>query len=298
MKKLFILVLLSIVTFSYNTFAGECKVTILHFNDFSGSLRPNDDKQGGGTRLAAQIGKIQADNALSGRYTIVLFGGNLISAGNPISDKFKGEAEFSYLKHTGTTALSLGDHDFDYGVATLKKNLALSDATAVAVNVLEKSTGRFLVAPTYVVPLSPSCRVGIMGFSKPGAPETKGSVSGLEFTDPIDSAEDYIEDLVDQSEIKVALSQLGSAKNSELVKKVSGFNIVLGGRNNVNSSDHCKTASGVLICETPPNGLYLGRIDVSVNGKNVTVEKTALLPINKKSGKMKDLDIFLEKYLN
>lgn len=298
MRYLRIAIFFLLIVFSTNAIASECKVTILHFNDFHGNLETPKKGWGGGERIAAIVAKIDQENLQNGRHTILLNGGDLIS-GTPVSDKFKGEVEYKFFEKIGGEAMVIGNHDFDFGIETLKNNMKNTDVPVLSANIIDKSTGRLFTNATYVFPLGPECRVGVMGLTLQGTPQVTGTdVSGLTFQNPIKVAGDYIDDLVDQSEIRVALTHLGVNQDVQLAKSVKGFNVVVGGHDHVRPNEYCKTAGGIPVCQTPAKGEYVGRIDLAVNDGKVVVEKTELIPVDKKAGKSKEMRNFLQPYFN
>ncbi len=289
-----ILVFVAIVLASTISFANQCKITILHFNDFHGAI-------GSAARLASVVGKIDKKNLKEGRHTLLFFGGDLIS-GTPISHKYKGEVEYKFLNAIGTEAMVVGNHEFDFGVDTFRKRMKEANFPILSANIVDKKNERLLTTTaTYTFPLGKGCRLGVMGLTSKDTPEmTDADVSSLQFSDPIKAASDYIDDFVDQHEVKVALTHMGVDQDIKLAKKVKsidhkGFDVVIGGHDHVDTDDHCRVAKGVTVCQTPANGKYVGRIDLTVNNGRVTVEKTELIPV--KGGQSKDVKNLLKPYI-
>lgn len=277
--------------------ASECKLTILHFNDLHGHLGTPEKGLGGAARLASLIGKIGAANEKSGRYTLLLNGGDVIS-GTPVSEKFEGQAEFDFLNAIGTEAMVIGNHDFDFGIEPLKKNMKAANFAILSANIIDKPAKRLFTTATYVFPLEKGCRVGIIGLTMDTTPIlTGGDVSSLEFGNPIKYAGFYIDDLLEQSEVQVALTHLGVADDIKLAGSVPGLDVVVGGHNHVSAEEYCRVVKGIPVCQTPAYGKYLGRIDLKVENGRVVVEKTELIPIDRKAGKSKEVRKLLDGYL-
>jgi 2',3'-cyclic-nucleotide 2'-phosphodiesterase (5'-nucleotidase family) len=298
MKCVRLLICFVVIFYSVSVSANDCRVTILHFNDLHGHLEAPNKGLGGAARIGSLVIKIEQENIKSGRHTLLLMGGDLFS-GTPVSNEFEGGAELKFLEAIGTEAMVLGNHEFDFGVKNLKKKIKSTQMPILAANVIDKTTERLLGMATYVFPLAPGCRVGLMGLVTKTTPNiTNADVSSLTFKDPIKVAGDYIDDLLEQSEIQIALTHLRRIKDIELAKRVEGFDLVVGGHDHVSPQDYCKLSAGISVCETPPSGTYLGRIDLRVSGGKVVTENTQLIPIDKKAGKSKEVKKLLEPYFS
>jgi len=289
-------VILAIIFVSTISFANQCKITILHFNDFHGAIKNPKKGLGGATRLANVVGKIDKQNLKEGRHTLLFSGGDLVS-GTPVSDKYQGEVEYKFLNMIGTEAMVVGNHEFDFSVDTFRKRMKKSNFPILSANIIDKKNERLLTtSATYTFPLDKGCRLGIMGLTTKGTPQTtSGDVSSLQFTDPIQAASDYIDDFVEQHEIKVALTHMGVAGDVKLAQKVKGFDLVVGGHDHVTPADYCRVVKGTTVCQTPAKGQYVGRIDLAVNNGRVTVEKTELIPV--KGGQSKDVKELIKPYV-
>lgn len=285
------------VIFASSLFA-ECKVTILHFNDLHGFMRVPGKGLGGAERLAALVAKIDTENAKAGRHTLLLFGGDLIS-GTPVSEKFNGEAEFTFLNAIKTEAMVIGNHDFDFGIPALEKNMKRADFPILAANIIDRQNERLFTNATYVFPLEKDCRVGIIGLTLQNTPEMTGKdVSSLKFEDPVKTTSYYIGDMVEQSEIKVALAHIADATDNRLAKSIPEIDIIISGHDHPQAQGYCHSVNGTPICETPAKGRYLGRVDLSVNNGKVVVENKELIPVGKKSGKDRGIRKLLAPYFS
>ena len=291
---------LSLVFISFKAaHASECKVTILHFNDLHGYLATPKKGLGGAARIASLIGKIEKANDKEGRYTVLLNGGDIIS-GTLVSEYYKGEAEFEFMKAIGTEAFVIGNHEFDFGQEALKKNIKRVDFPVLGANIIDTRTERNFATASFVLPLNPGCKVGILGLtasSTPGLSLSK-NVEGLVFKDEIKYAGFYIDDLLDQSNIRIALTHIDRKDDIRLPQAVKGFDLVVGGHDHVSKDEYCVLSAGVPVCETPAKGHYLGKIDLTYSNGSVKIEKTELIPVDKKAGKSKEVSALLKPYLS
>jgi 2',3'-cyclic-nucleotide 2'-phosphodiesterase (5'-nucleotidase family) len=86
----------------------------------------------------------------------------------------------------GLDATSLGNHEFDYGVARLQQHIARADYPFLATNVVETATGSLpeWLEPSKIFNVS-GVRVGVIGAELKETPElvSAGATAGLEFLD-------------------------------------------------------------------------------------------------------------------
>lgn len=76
------------------------------------------------------------------------------------------------MNHLGYDAVTLGNHDFSYGLEFLERALAPARFAVVSANVLRRDGGGPLVAPSAVLPVAvaaglPPLRVGVIGLAPP-----------------------------------------------------------------------------------------------------------------------------------
>ena len=97
------------------------EITIIHFNDVYqvAGVFDRGVRKGGMSRAAYVIEQARKRNP---DRTFVVFAGDLLSP-SVLSDLFEGEQMVDILNYLNLTAASLGNHEFDFGVETLKKRI-------------------------------------------------------------------------------------------------------------------------------------------------------------------------------
>src|SRR6266849_7534961 len=88
-------------------------VVIMHTNDIHGQLLPKDGV-GGIAEIATIIRSARPD--------LILDAGD-ISTGTFLADEFKGAPTIQAMNKIGYNAVTIGNHDFDYGQAALRMRL-------------------------------------------------------------------------------------------------------------------------------------------------------------------------------
>ena len=102
--------------------AAENQLTILHTNDQHSRIEPFDatytrnPNQGGFARRAALIQKIRSQES-----NVLLLDSGDTFQGTPYFNFFGGELEFKLMSMMGYDASTMGNHDFDNGLAGFKK---------------------------------------------------------------------------------------------------------------------------------------------------------------------------------
>src|SRR5690606_10298321 len=112
------------IPFSAVAKAKTKKLVILHTNDMHSRIEPfpNDGRanagMGGMARRASLIKKIRAKEK-----NVLLLDSGDIFQGTPYFNFFGGELEYKLMSQMGYDAATLGNHDFDNGLAGLEKQL-------------------------------------------------------------------------------------------------------------------------------------------------------------------------------
>jgi 5'-nucleotidase len=114
---------------------GETLITVLHTNDTHSQIDPlpDTDKQnpgkGGVARRAALVKLVRKENP----NTLVTDAGDVFQ-GTPYFNFFKGEVEYKSMSLIGYDVVTLGNHDFDNGVAALATAMKFANFDFVSSN--------------------------------------------------------------------------------------------------------------------------------------------------------------------
>ena len=102
----------------------DVKITILHSNDVHSQIEPfplNHDRfpnRGGFARRANIFNEIRSVNP-----NTLIFDAGDIFQGTPYFNFFQGELELKLMKEMGYNAATIGNHEFDAGLDSLKRNI-------------------------------------------------------------------------------------------------------------------------------------------------------------------------------
>ena len=109
---------------SCNQLFRDVKITILHSNDVHSQIEPfplNHNRfpgRGGFARRASIFNEIRSVNP-----NTLIFDAGDIFQGTPYFNFFQGELELKLMKEMGYNAATIGNHEFDAGLDTLKRNI-------------------------------------------------------------------------------------------------------------------------------------------------------------------------------
>ncbi|HVO50232.1 MAG TPA: bifunctional UDP-sugar hydrolase/5'-nucleotidase [Thermoanaerobaculia bacterium] len=283
--------------------AERVVVTILETTDLHGHLLPWDYQRAqpsddGLARVATRIGAIrrEAPNVL------LLDAGDTIQ-GTPIEflhakDPAKGPdpmAEaMSALKYD---AMAVGNHEFNFGLAVLRKAEKESSFPWLSANTRNKADGS-AAFPEYLVKTVGGVRIGILGLTTPGIPhwEPVRNRPGLVWEDPVDAAKRLVPVLRGKEKCDFVVALIHSGPEVDLktgapdgtddenrvvaVSKVPGIDLLLTGH--THRRIPLTRINGVPMIQPGRWGDVLARVDVTFEtaggAPKVTDVSAELLP--------------------
>lgn len=179
--------------------------TILHTNDIHGRFVEDDGKVIGMPKVKGLKNKEKPD--------LLLDSGDAFQ-GLPVSNNSKGEEMAKAMNSAGYDAMTLGNHEFDFGYDQLLKLKKQLNFPMITSNVYKNGKSDF--KPSTIVKKN-GVRYGIVGVT---TPETKtktspSAVKGVEFKDPLTSVKRAMNGIKDQVDVFVILSHLGVDPNTK-----------------------------------------------------------------------------------
>ena len=170
-------------------------ITLASSNDFHGAIErnPNRDQAGVGG-LSSWLKKARHENPNG----IVLLDAGDAMQGTPISNLFNGSSTIAFYNDLGYDALTVGNHDFDWGQEILSDRSKQASFPLLGANVVREETG---TVPDYLKPWTMihrgGVRIAVLGICTPSTPwiTLAANVEGLEFQSPTGRIGGWIEDL-------------------------------------------------------------------------------------------------------
>lgn len=161
--------------------------TFLSTNDFHGQLETgklvSGKLVGGAAYNMTYINNFKALNPLG----TSLFDAGDIMQGTPISNLMQGASVIDVYNHMGYQAAVAGNHEFDWGQATLQERIAQADFPFLAANIFYQGTDTHpeWLAPTAMLTVKGQ-QVGLIGVTSmyTSTIVMAGALDGLEIRDP------------------------------------------------------------------------------------------------------------------
>ena len=173
--------------------AGTARATtirIISTNDFHGALEPRPDgsfgMRGGAAQVAAMIRR--AESECSGSCASVYLDAGDEFQGTPASNLAYGRPVTELFNALGLAASAIGNHEFDWGVDTLRARISQAHYAMLAANVRNATDGSNVpwIRQDTIVDRG-GVKIGIVGIATMLTPSTTkaSNVAGLRFDDPV-----------------------------------------------------------------------------------------------------------------
>ncbi len=278
---------------------GETLITILHTNDTHSQIDPlpANDKQnaglGGVARRATLTKRVRKENP----NTLLIDAGDSFQ-GTPYFNFYKGEVEFKSMSMIGYDAATLGNHEFDNGVAALASAMKFANFDFVSANYEVTGTPLEGRVKPYVVREMGGVRIGLFGLGiSPVGLITPDNFKGLKYSDPVQAAANVVKTLRtrERCTLVIAMNHLGYYPNpkegdigdTQVASQVDGIDFIAGGHTHTFMRKPVlqKTPSGAntIIFQVGKSGIYVGRVDMKVRDGKVTAAAGRLLDLRDES---------------
>jgi len=268
-NKLIILCLSLLLSFSA---FSQKKIVILHTNDTHSRIEPlpETDRTAGGkggvVRRASYVDKMRKEN----KNVLLLDAGDFLQ-GTPYFNLFKGDVEVKAMNLMKYDAATLGNHEFDYGLAVLEEIIRKANFPIITSNYDFSETALAGLVKPYIVLKKDGMRIGIIGICvQPQGLIAVENYKGMKFLDPVKSANELAEQLRLQHkcDMVICLSHLGYQQDLTLAESTRNIDLIIGGHSHTymkepeicENLDHKK----VMIYQTNGRGIYVGKIDVEL----------------------------------
>lgn len=264
-KHIWFIFLFSILSAQFVIAAQPVSLRILYVNDFHGFAESHQtagdtETLGGAAFLAAAINQFR-----KGQPTLLLAAGDFIQ-GNPWVNLFEGKSAIELMNAMDFSAMTLGNHEFDFGVDILHKRVREARFPVLAANVQGLSN----IQPFIIKEIS-GLKVAIIGLVTEETPVTTHpkNVKDLTFSSAIDTAKKIIGDLDNTVDVVIVLSHLGLSADIQLARAVHGIDVIVGGHSHTRIEKPMKIDE-TLIVQSWEHGKTLGILDLTVQDMNIT----------------------------
>ncbi|WP_292235925.1 bifunctional UDP-sugar hydrolase/5'-nucleotidase, partial [Mesorhizobium sp.] len=259
MKKIAAILTLSASTLGLSAGASFADYTlnILHFNDWHSRIEGNNKYEstcsaeeetkgeciGGAGRLITAIA--QERKKLEGQNVLLLNAGDSFQ-GSLFYITYKGAAEEEFLNQIKPDAVTLGNHEFDDGESALVPYLDKAKFPIVSANVVpnDKSGAAGKIKPSIVLDVGGQ-KIGIVGAVTNDTPELASPGPNIAIEDDVKSITAEVEKLKGEGVNKIiAVTHIGYNRERDVIAKIPGVDIVVGGHSHTLLSNTDPKAAG------------------------------------------------------
>ncbi len=272
-KQFSVLVLL--LTVSFSLFAQK-NFVILHTNDTHSRIEPLPETdrsfpdKGGVVRRDVYINQVR-----EAEKNVLLFDAGDFLQGTPYFNMFKGEAEIETMNLLQYDAVTLGNHEFDYGMEVLDKVVQLASFPVVSSNYDFSQTSLANKIEPFIIINRDGVRIGVIAVNiQPKGLIASENYKGVKYLDPASVANELATFLKSKKrcDFIVCLSHLGYRSDLELAKETRNIDLIIGGHSHTYMAEpefiKDMDNNDVMIFQTNGRGVYVGRIDVEFEKKS------------------------------
>lgn len=254
------------------------QLVVLHTSDTHSRIEPIDRHaadphagMGGVVRRATFLKDFRAGNP-----DVLLFDCGDISQGTPYYNLFQGEVEVKMMNLMGYDAMTIGNHEFDFGLDNMARLFRMADFPVVCANYDVTGTVLEGLVKPYVVLNRNGMKIGVFGLS----PKMEGLVQadkceGVVYNDPIAVAQEVTDRLRAQEgcDVVICLSHLGFRIKNEvcdekLAAETKGIDVILGGHSHtfMEKPAFYLNAEGksIPVLHTGKSGIFVGELDLTL----------------------------------
>ncbi|MEW9838719.1 metallophosphoesterase, partial [Mesorhizobium marinum] len=277
---------------------ADYTLTILHINDWHSRIESNNKYEstcseeeegkgeciGGAARLVTAIADRRKAN--EGNNVLLLNGGDNFQ-GSLFYTTYKGKAEAEFLNLMKFDAMTVGNHEFDDGEDALVPFLEEVTFPVLSANVHPNAQSKVgdRIKPSIVLDVGGQ-KIGIVGAVTTDTPEIASPGPNIAIEDDIKTITAEVEKLKAEGVNKIiALTHVGYPRDKEMIARIPGVDIVVGGHSHSLLSNTDEKAEGpyptmidnpegykVPVTQAASYSKYLGEFTVTFDDNGVVKE--------------------------
>ncbi|NPU85086.1 MAG: bifunctional metallophosphatase/5'-nucleotidase [Syntrophaceae bacterium] len=245
-------------------------LTILHVNDTHGHILPgvvktvDPERPVGGAAWLAQM--IEDERAKNPQGTLLLSGGDMFQ-GTAISNVFRGAPVTEIMNALAFDAMAVGNHEFDWGMDTLRKLRTAARTPWLAANIVDGQGKGLPGVKPWIIAERKGIRIAVIGITTPETAWTTkpGNVAGLTFREPKDVLPGLIRQVrAEGARLVVVLSHCGLDADRKTAGEVEGIDVIVGGHSHTAVMDPVVVGKTVIV-QAGCYGQYLGVLELQVD---------------------------------
>jgi 5'-nucleotidase len=236
--------------------ATPTHIVLMHTNDIHGHVLP-ENGEGGLAVISAIVKQHHPD--------ILLDAGDMFT-GTLVSDAFYGESVMAVMNRMGYRASILGNHEFDYGIKTLRERVRQARFPVLAANVVLPFDD---VGKTRVFQVK-GIRFGIVGLTTEETPTTTHpkNVNGIQFLDVVRTLEQILPTLRKTSDFVIVLGHLAPQEELRIARAFPEIKLIVSGHSHTELQQPIHEANAIIV-RTGSYGRFVGRVDMDFENRSL-----------------------------
>ena len=201
---------------------------------------------GGAAYLAAMI---EAEKTRNPRGVILLSAGDMFQ-GTPISDVFQGRPVLEMMNGLHFDAMTLGNHEFDWGRTALAGIIESAAFPVLSANIVDRAGNYLPGVRPYIIVERKGVKIAVIGLTTPETPyATKAeNVKDLTFLDPAGVLPGLLAEVRRKgARLIVLLTHLGLDEDKRLAAAVKGIDVIVGGHSHTVVTDPVTVGRTIIV---------------------------------------------------
>ncbi|MFA5077018.1 MAG: bifunctional UDP-sugar hydrolase/5'-nucleotidase [Candidatus Micrarchaeia archaeon] len=278
------------------------KFTILHSNDIHGDFLSesgpaHEDALGGLALLSGYINKVRKEE----KNVLYVVSGDMVQ-GSLIDSEYKGISTVEIMNYLAPDVVSLGNHEFDYGLPHLLFLEKMANFPIVNSNLYIKKYYKRLMKPFHIIEKAGLSIMFIGIITEKILDSLKGdSLVGSFIT--LEEASSEVGKITDSYknddiDLTVLLTHIGHESDIELAKMLRpewGVDMIIGGHSHTVLSEPARV-NNILIAQAGVGSDHIGRFDITVDDDTNSIVDYKWRLVDIKGG-IAEPDLALSQYI-
>jgi len=258
--------------------ADNATVTIISYNDIQTSASDP-------TRMGHLAGLIEERRAAHDNPTVVIGGGDQVSPSS-LSPVSNWTVPVAALNQIQPDADVIGNHDLDYGFGAVENFSAESEFPWLLANVVTEDGETVPGTRNYTVVERGGVRVGVVGLvddaikSKTAVDFAENGYRVADFSTVGDRIATQLK-TEENVDVVVAAAHIGVPESQELARETENIDAIVTGDDEIRYPPNA--TDGVVITEAAGGGDFVGELNLSVSGGEVTMDSGRLIEVTEDS---------------
>ena len=281
-NKLHLIILLgALLAVTPATARKHKQLVILHTNDTHSTVMPLKETLAD-TMLAGRGGNVRRATMIKAERQkhpdLLLFDSGDFSQGSSYYTMFKGDVEVGLMNEMGYDAVTIGNHEFDFGLDNMARLFKAAKFPVVCSNYDFADTELKDIVKPYIVLKRQGVKIGVFAL----CPKMKGLVAQanygpLQYLDPIEVAQQMVDVLRNREkcDLVICLSHLGwevsDYPDERVIENTTGIDLVLGGHTHtyMEQLEYVNNKAGrpVAVDQNGKHAVFVGRLVLDMEKK-------------------------------